>query len=327
MPAINDVRGLYVGSTPIPLGGGGALEPYEEIFTAPGTWSWPGNVTEVEVMLVGGGGAGGNGGSYTGPPAVGNEIQVWGGGGGGGGVRFERVPVSAPVPVVIGAGGTSGPAATQLGGSSSFGPVDVDGGAGGGGFNTAGTPGTLTVPNISLPTLPGLFRGRSAPPNGGGGGGGVGHDPSPFSPQIYQGGNGGAYGYSGATKLISPVATLHSAGGGGAKSSGGGAITFYGQTAGDNAVYNVGQTVVGGQAWYGYGGGGAGVGSKSQPIKSRQMAGAGAQTTNGDPVYANRGGGGAGGGTSSSPGAPTNPSRPSVGGSGGSGIVFVRWWE
>lgn len=133
----------------------------QQVFNAPGTWTWPGNVSYVDVFVVGGGGGaalrtepypGPSGGPVTARYA-----------GGGGGIRFVvGVPVSAPVPVTVGAGGAaqpSAPLAANPGGDSSFGPVVV---GGGGGANL------------------------NAPPNGGGGGG--------KNARSGLGGLGGAYG-------------------------------------------------------------------------------------------------------------------------------------
>lgn len=135
---------------------------YEQEFTAPGTWSWPGNVTHVEVLLVGGGGGAG----YS-PPTV------YGGSGGGGGVRWELdVPVTGPQPVTVGSGGTGGASGvpSTVGGDSTFGPLSVGGGG-------AGKPTTTA----------------DAPPIGGGGGGPF----SPASPPANRpGGAGGLYGVS-----------------------------------------------------------------------------------------------------------------------------------
>lgn len=113
-------------------------------YSSPATWTWPGTIDTVEVVLVGGAGAG----QYWPNPVVPtSRVTVQGG---GGGIRMGIVPVSGPVPIVVGAAGTViGPTpstpspATNPGGSSSFGSFAVDGGAG---------------------------AGKSAPPIGGGGG-------------------------------------------------------------------------------------------------------------------------------------------------------------
>lgn len=131
----------------------------QQVFTSPGTWSWPGSVSQVEVVLVGGGGGG------TSVAVVGGATNV---AGGGGGYREVLVPVSAPVPVTVGAGGNGGPnqpgpTISTAGGTSSFGPVSV----GGGGQGNA-----------------------SAPPTGGGAGG-----PGPVTGQP---GTYGRPGYDGA---------------------------------------------------------------------------------------------------------------------------------
>lgn len=140
-------------------------QPYEQIFTSPGTWTWPGNVTHVEVLLVGGGGGGG----YRGTPVPAATIS---GAGGGGGVRLiEDVAVSAPVPVTVGSGGagSTGPTVPAgAGGTSAFGPLEVGGGGGGGSANQ-------TAPQLA---------GTNAPPIGGGTGGNG----------AISGGSGGDYG-------------------------------------------------------------------------------------------------------------------------------------
>ena len=172
-------------------GAGGAVkQPYEQVFTAPGTWTWPGNVSYVKVTLVGGGG----GSSYSPGPAP----TTTHGGGGGGGVRIEEsLPVSAPVSITVGAGGSGGvsgptPAATA-GGSSSFGPISVDGGA---------------------------YSGAAAPATGGGGGGG------PALPNSASTGRGlgGAYGSPGHTGQYmfedAPTPRSHYAAGGGGGAGG-----------------------------------------------------------------------------------------------------------
>jgi len=119
-----------------------------QIFRAPGTWTWPGNVSEVEVLIVGGGGGGGSRGPLNGF------------GGGGGRVYYDSVPVTGPVPITIGAGGIAGTGTTSpnsgtAGGTTSFGSINIGGGGGGaGGSAPVGSAGT------------------NAPPDGGGGGGG-----------------------------------------------------------------------------------------------------------------------------------------------------------
>lgn len=108
--------------------GGGAIKVYEEEFLAPGTWTWPGKCSAVEVFIVGGGGGGG---------ARATQPDDYAINGGGGGVATFTVPVSGPVPVTVGAGGagatpTSPGPIGAVGGTSSFGPTaSVGGGQGG----------------------------------------------------------------------------------------------------------------------------------------------------------------------------------------------------
>jgi hypothetical protein len=124
---------------------GGVQVHRQETFNSPGTWTWPGKVSYVQLLLVGGGGGGGAGG-------LNNPAPLWAlssGSGGGGGVRYEwETFVDGPVSVTVGAGGAGGPGGTpppalpgfwpapslfgSRGGSSSFGSVSVGGGGGGG---------------------------------------------------------------------------------------------------------------------------------------------------------------------------------------------------
>ena len=101
---------------------------FQEVFNAPGTWTWPGRVSGVEVLIVSGGG-GGQTGPTTPPLTVAISPTAWAG---SGGVGVFTVPVSGPVPVTVGAGGTAVayPATPALGlqnggngGSSAFGSL------------------------------------------------------------------------------------------------------------------------------------------------------------------------------------------------------------
>lgn len=98
-----------------------------QLFTAPGTWTNPGTVTQVRVTVVGGGGG------------------AFGGGGGAGGLAAAIVPVSAPVTVTVGAGGAGGTNPAGSGGTSSFGPAVSSTGGTGGTSPGSGTAGTGTV--------------------------------------------------------------------------------------------------------------------------------------------------------------------------------------
>lgn len=311
-------------------GGGTVLQPYEQIFTSPGTWTCPPTVTYVDVLLVGGGGGGG-GADYTQPPVGGGQPGEgqYGGAGGGGGVRVVRsVPVSAPVPVTVGAGGTGGPATTpsagSVGGTSSFGPESVGGGGGGGGASPT------TVPNIPTysPLIPfgGIVYGAgmdgvNAPPTGGGGGGGgmAGYKfpgfPSPNN-IWYQarGGTGGSYGQDGGWSVYNGTV---GAGGGSRTSSYQDRDTF-----GSNASH-----LRSGGGYLGYGVGGIGRNAPGSNTATANAFGGKFYGPNsitppgvaGSNGTANTGMGGEGA-------AKISPGPAGfAGGTGGSGIVIVRW--
>ena len=297
-------------------GAGGVLQPYEEVFTAPGTWTCPATTTSVQVLLVGGGGGGG-GATYTNPPQVSPLPGFLAGSGGGGGVRVVNVPVSGPVPVTVGAGGSGGPATTPTvgttGGDSSFGPESVGGGGGGGGFLPTSIPTAPTYPSSGLNIHPDLI-GVSAPPNGGGGGGGAYFGwaiPGFPSATLFNfAGYGGVSGSNGADGTRASVHPQFWGGG-----AGGGATT-------NGQQLNSERQTISGAGYLTYGTGGSA--SINQQLTSTSWgpqapyipAPAGANGING---LANTGMGGTGAGA-------LGPSQAKVGGSGGSGIVIVRWF-
>jgi hypothetical protein len=108
----NGTSGQYLASdgdgtmtwTTLPVAAGGFANM--QVFTSPGTWTNPGNITKVKVTVTGGGG--GVSSSWTdGSP-----------GGAAGGTAIEVIPFPSGtnVPVTVGAGGNGNP-----GGTSSFG--------------------------------------------------------------------------------------------------------------------------------------------------------------------------------------------------------------
>jgi hypothetical protein len=157
-----------------------------DVFTAPGTWTNPGNITKVKVTVVGGGGGGGG------------RSTRSGGGGGGAAIEVIPFPSATNVTVTTGAAGAAGPGNSDgsAGGTSSFGPYcsatggaggnsspGVSGGSGSGGqlnfpgqrstsgggggdsiMGTGGTAGPASIPRVGTPG------------NNYGGGGGIGGD-------------------------------------------------------------------------------------------------------------------------------------------------------
>ena len=289
-------------------GGGGGAEWVltEQEFTAPGTWTCPPTVTQVEVIVVGGGGGGG----------ASSDPSITGGGGGGGGVRTAVVPVSGPVPVTVGSGGTGatyspGVSATP-GGVSSFGPLG---------------PGPVPAIPVTTVAVGGGGAGSSMIPTEtnwipmgtygpiGGGSGGLGYN---YYPAFSKGNQGGRYGYACATYSIPIPTGIQPSGAGGA---------------GDT---NLGFMGGEGKLGFGYGAPSArpafrleslgGIPSSSAPNPSSPT---GWEITPALAGAANTGNGGGGG---LYPGAPIPLSGPNAplmtpGAPGGSGIVIVRYWS
>ena len=133
-----------------------------QLFTAPGTWTNPGSVTQVKVTVVGGGGGGSvSDGSSAAAPA----------GGGGVAIAAFTIPTS-PVAITIGAGGTGklspGPGTGGTGGTTSFGAFLSATGGNGGPANTGQGPGTPGSGSISAPITPGALRTSNVATLGGG---------------------------------------------------------------------------------------------------------------------------------------------------------------
>lgn len=174
-----------------------------QVFTAPGTWTWPGVNSQVRVLLVGGGGSVG---------VVQTPTRRNAGGAGGGGVIVRDIPVTSPLSVVVGAGAAA-PSAPGLGGTSSV----------------TGTSASASVDGGSR---------LDAPSDGGGGGGGVRLNTFSGSAGLDYAGTGG-YGQPGATGMMqaqdvfnvgSPpsFANNHPFYGGGGGGAGGRAYLFQG---------------------------------------------------------------------------------------------------
>mgnify|MGYP001296440038 FL=1 len=279
-------------------------------FNSPGTFTTDGQITEVEVMVIGGGGGGGG--------------RRYGAGGGAGGVIFKSgITLTGPAAIVIGSGGSSNSQNRgDAGSNSTFAagtPLALTGKGGGGGGSYDGTGtgapggsgggctsrgshsgGSATQPGTHSPgtdygyrggNYGGIGNGYSSP--GGGGAGGTGTDTN-------VGSNGGGNGGIGVQLSISGGATYY---------AGGGAGSIY---------YQVGPASgnPGPASHYGAGGnGGGGVSNSNLP---GSYAG-GSPPGNG---AANSGGGGAG---SHAQAAPYNVFSGNSGGSGGSGKVIIAY--
>lgn len=319
--AVSDLGRRVIGG-----GAGGLTQLYEQVFTAPGTWTCPATTTHVDVLLVGGGGGGGGAVYAAFPYPTPAPRYMSAGGGGGGGVRVvSGVPVSGPVPVLVGAGGAGGPGSGtpqygSNGGDSSFGPEAVGGGGGGAGLDS-----TLLTYNPAYGTSQ-YFNatvgvGASAPPNGGGGGGGLAWDygylgiPTPNHGTMFTaGGAGGSNGFPGATapNIINPQWVGGTGGGSGSTVPGTQPIG--------------GQVFSSGGGYLGYGAGGAGGYSNPQYVSTTSW---GPSTHNIPGVAVGFSGAngldntGQGGGGSHLDGTGTGY----AGGAGGSGVVIVRWFE
>jgi len=128
-------------------GGGGDYAM--EVFTSPGTWTKPADVTAVKVTVVGGGGGG------SGVRKGDSSITGVGGAFGGGAIEYLDAPaVPGPVAVTVGSGGAGGaaPGANgtttpgSSGGTSSFGAFcSASGGAGPGNSGGSGSGGNINV--------------------------------------------------------------------------------------------------------------------------------------------------------------------------------------
>lgn len=275
---------------------GEQFQLFEDVFTAPGTWTKPATVTAVEVIVVGGGGAGQDG-SYLSTPTRTGYVQ--GGGGGGGGVNYGVVPVSGPVPITVGAGGTQ--------------PSSIHGGTSGFGDMTPGFP----YPALVIVAGGGRSGGTSSLPTAtnpidGSAGGSTGADTisridtgyASTVPPIVIGGDLGGDSVGWITAVTNVSTSRGGGGAGGDSTSSAGGLGLFG--------YGFGAP----SSSFTYGAGGAG----TPAILTAPTGG-----VNATAGTANTGGGG-GGGCGLPPVAPANPAF-TTGAAGGSGIVIVRYWQ
>lgn len=235
--------------------------PRYQIFTASGTFSVPGGISSVRVVVVGGGGGGGG------------TSCGWGsgaGGGCGGGVVASTVAVTpgSTIPVTVGSGGAaaSGCGDGGSGSGSSFGGLlTADGGSWGrSGYNN----------------LFGSYTGGSGGGSGGGGGGNgwpgyaaVPGNGGTAGGQTNSTGAGGACTGGGWSSLAGYITEVsYSAGTGGYAP---GSTSYWGGGGGGGLILD-GSTVAGGDCANGAGRGGAGYGGGGSGSDGSAAPGAGA---------------------------------------------------
>jgi hypothetical protein len=253
----------------------------EDVYTAPGTYSWtaPANVTSVCVVCVGGGGGGGrnhpSGGMYRG-----------GGGGGLGYVNNVSVTPGLSYTVVVGSGGTglSSGVNGSSGGESRF-ATTCYGYGGGGGTGCVGTGCTASASSGGSYSGSGGGTGGNSPQPAGstttwprtGGGGAGGYS-----------GNGGGGGDSGSERpgTAGSGGAGGGAGGGGNVTGGGGGVGLYGQ--GANGAGGIDNAGGGG----GSGGSSGGTGGNLGSTPGGSYGGGGGATTNGDGLQVGSSGAG-----------------------------------
>jgi len=281
------------------------------------TWTPPGDLASVDVLVVGGGGGGGFG-AY----GNGTDIAFGGGGGGGGQVAIQTgVALSGDVSVTVGAGGTGGrnsgtSAPPTDGSSSSFGTITAAGGG-------AAAPFPST-------TDPGAAGGSSGTNTGGSG--------FYYDTGLATAGGGGAgAGASGRSARLGTATAQPGSGGIGVQPTTG---EFAGMTRtfedcdpedgcetrtvlasfGDGGGGGAGETLAGGNPATAFGGVWNGTVedfSRGSSPAGRGDNGFATASSNLDAVP-NFGGGGGGGGT-------TRAASVGDGGNGGAGVVILRY--
>lgn len=272
-------------------GGSSGGPPYTNVqaFTSAGrsTFTVPGGVTELGVVVVGAGGAGGSG----------SGVGRAGGGGGAGAINFDYKYSVVPGTVIqlfVGDGGLGNPggAAGDPGGNSHFGRLIAQGGSGAAGSDAAGTS-----------------RG-----NGGGGSGGnptasgISFDLSNLT------GVGSSVFYALGGTGAGTATSTELGGGGGGDGSTNGANAVAGTNAGAGGAGLTITMQTGVPLTYGGGGGGGSYGgAKPAGAGGSGGGGGGGLTAVGTAGTVNTGGGGGGGGGNNN------------GGAGGRGVVRVYW--
>lgn len=256
-------------------------------YTTVGTYTWtcPGGVTSVEVLVVAGGGGGG--------------MQVGGGGGGGGVIYQQAYPVvpGTGYTVTVGGGGAGASSSSVSGGTGSnsvFAGLTALGGGGGGSHNNNGV--------------------STSGGSGGGGGGGVSGGIAGSAGTLNQGNAGGN----------GVVSQWSGGGGGGAGSPGRNASSADNGTGGQGGD-GIANSITGQERYYGGGGGGcssagsyAGAGT-SRAFRANGGSGVGGAGADSADIAGTAGVDGYGGGGGG------NRDVGSTGYAGGSGCVHIRY--
>jgi hypothetical protein len=301
-----------------------------QLFTSSGTFTKPGGISGMTVIVIGAGGGGGGGFSFAGAGVT------QGGGGGAGGSYVSRTyrasDIGATVSITVGAAGTGGAGGVAggsgsngtAGGNSSFGSLlaAFGGGRGTGGASGSDSPGGtgagtaaagMTGPGAGgLPSNSTMGSGSSGTQNAFAGGGGGTITPAGSAGNSEWGGAAGGSAALSGTANFAGGSSIYAGCGGGA--------------GGGQGVNGAAGGVLGG---YVAGGGGAGgTGSAGAPGANGPATGGGGGggAANTAGVAGKGGNGGAFGDGGGGGGGANNNNTGGAGGTGGGGAVLITYW-